>query len=71
MNSFQVPERFVVRIQRFRLCNPNYFQMGKWSAGMYSVTKPQFDGQLDHFNSSLKTTEALELGIIFSWHIQK
>ncbi|RLC53575.1 MAG: hypothetical protein DRH89_10485 [Candidatus Cloacimonadota bacterium] len=41
-----------------RLCNEDLITEGKWTEGKYANRTPQFKGQLDHFNPTLKENKA-------------
>ena len=41
-----------------RLCSDEVINENNWKEGKYSINKPEFKGQLDHFNPNLKPTKA-------------
>jgi hypothetical protein len=41
-----------------RLCNEDLIAEDKWEQGMYNNRNPQFNGQLDHFDPTLKEHKA-------------
>lgn len=41
-----------------RLCSDELINENNWNKGKYSINKPGFKGQLDHFNPNLKKTKA-------------
>jgi hypothetical protein len=40
------------------LCQPQCYEDGHWKDGCYKSDKPEFKGQLEHFNPELKKTDA-------------